>query len=149
MNAIFSRLRARRTCLAGLLLLLGSAGSALPHGDHEHHRTAGTAAERTPQRDFLAENDVAMTRMMQAMAVPPSGDIDRDFVAMMTAHHQGAIDMATALLRHGGNEQLRRLAQEIVITQQAEIAAMQLAIGTPLPRSVPPSVSASTASSAR
>ena len=145
MNAIFSRLRARRACLAGLLLLLCSAGSALPHGDHGHHRTAEAALERTPAQDFLAENDVAMTRMMQAMAVHPSGDIDRDFVAMMTAHHQGAIDMATALLRHGGNEQLRRLAQEIAITQQAEITAMQLAIGAPLPLSVP----ASTASPAR
>lgn len=145
MNAIFSRLRARRACLAGLLLLLGSAGSALPHGNHGHHRTAGTAEERTLERDFLAENDIAMTRMMQAMAAQPSGDIDRDFVAMMSAHHQGAIDMATALLRHGGNEQLRRLAQEIAITQQAEIAAMQLAIDAPLPLSVP----ASTASSAR
>ncbi|MBL6077089.1 DUF305 domain-containing protein [Belnapia sp. T18] len=109
---------------------------------------AETAAEQTVERSFMAENDVAMAQMMQAMAVRPSGDIDRDFVAMMTAHHQGAIDMATALLRHGGNERLRRLAQEIVITQQAEISAMRLAIGAPL-APVPASGPASTASSAR
>jgi uncharacterized protein (DUF305 family) len=45
--------------------------------------------------------------------------------------------MATALLRHGHNEQLKRLAQEIIVTQQQEIAAMKLAIGDPLPPSTP------------
>jgi hypothetical protein len=82
---------------------------------------------------FLAENDAAMTRMMQDMAVTPSGDVDRDFVAMMIPHHQGAIDMALAELRHGRNEQLRRIAQEIIVEQQQEIAAMRLAIGAALP----------------
>jgi len=78
-----------------------------------------------------------MTRMMEAMAVPATGDIDRDFVAMMTPHHLGAMDMAVNYLRNGRNEQLRRLAQEIVVTQQQEIAAMRLALGEALPPSVP------------
>jgi uncharacterized protein (DUF305 family) len=67
------------------------------------------------------------------MNVKPTGDADRDFVAMMIPHHQGAIDMARSLLRYGHNEQLRRLAQEIIVTQQQEIAIMRLAIGQPLP----------------
>jgi uncharacterized protein (DUF305 family) len=75
--------------------------------------------------------------MMDGMAVKPTGDVDRDFVAMMVPHHQGAIDMAVAVLRHGHNEQLRRLAQEIIVTQQQEIAAMRMAIGEPLPPSTP------------
>jgi len=86
---------------------------------------------------FMAENDAAMTKMMAAMAIKPSGDVDHDFVAMMAPHHQGAIDMAQAELRHGNNEQLRRLAQEIIVTQQQEIAAMKLALGLPLPPSSP------------
>jgi hypothetical protein len=78
---------------------------------------------------FLKENDAAMTKMMNDMAAKPSGDIDRDFVAMMTPHHQGAIDMAVIELRYGKNEQLRRIAQEIIVDQMQEIAAMKLAIG--------------------
>ncbi len=54
---------------------------------------------------------------------------------MMIPHHQGAIDMALAELRYGKNEQLRRLAQEIIVEQQQEIAAMRLALGQPLPPS--------------
>ena len=60
-----------------------------------------------------------------------SGDADADFVAAMIPHHQGAIDMAKDELRHGRNEQLRRLAQEIIVTQQQEITAMRLALGQP------------------
>jgi len=86
---------------------------------------------------FLAENEAAMNKMMADMSAKPTGDIDRDFVAMMAPHHQGAIDMAQALLRYGSNEQLKRLAQEIIVTQQQEIAAMRLAIGDPLPSSAP------------
>src|SRR2546427_3880679 len=86
---------------------------------------------------FLAENSAAMAKMMAAMDVKPSGDVDADFVATMVPHHQGAIDMAKAQLRYGRNEQLRRMAQEIIVTQQEEIVAMPLAIGQPLPRSPP------------
>lgn len=91
------------------------------------------ADDQTP---FLAENDAAMAKMMSAMAVKPTGDIDRDFVEMMIPHHQGAIDMAQAYLRHGSNEQLKRLAQEIIVEQLQEIAAMRMALGDPLPPSI-------------
>jgi Domain of unknown function (DUF305) len=74
---------------------------------------------------------------MNDMAIKPSGDIDRDFVAMMAPHHQGAIDMAISELRYGKNEQLRRIAQEIIVDQMQEIAAMNLAIGKPATDSAP------------
>ena len=89
------------------------------------------------EASFLAENVTAMKKMMGDMAVKPTGDVDADFVAMMVPHHQGAIDMALAVLRHGRNPQIRRLAQEIIVTQQQEIAVMRLAVGQPLPPSIP------------
>jgi hypothetical protein len=97
--------------------------------------TATQAAfpEETP---YLRETDMAMNKMVSDMVIQPTGDVDRDFVAMMAPHHQGAIEMAQAVLRNGHNEQIRRLAQEIIVTQQQEIAAMRLAIGDPLPPSV-------------
>src|SRR5450432_2186474 len=98
------------------------------------------APEEAP---YLIENDAAMKRMMSDMAVKATGDVDRDFVSMMAPHHRGAIDMARAVLRYGHNEQIRRLAQEIIVTQQQEIAAMRLAVGAPLPPAIPaPTMSA-------
>ena len=88
-------------------------------------------AAAVDEAPFLKENNAAMNKMMNDMAIKPSGDIDRDFVAMMSPHHQGAIDMAISELRHGKNEQLRRIAQEIIVGQMQEIAAMKLAIGEP------------------
>ena len=103
---------------------------------HEVHPQAEQAA--TPDESaFLAENEAAMTRMMSAMEAKPTGDIDRDFVAMMAPHHQGGIDMAVLELRYGKNEQLRRIAQEIIVSQMQEIAAMKLAIGEQVPTSAP------------
>jgi Domain of unknown function (DUF305) len=81
------------------------------------------------EQPFLSENDAAMNKMMADMTIKPSGDVDRDFVAMMVPHHQGAVDMAKAELRYGHNAQLLRLAQEIVATQQQEIAVMRGAVG--------------------
>jgi uncharacterized protein (DUF305 family) len=80
------------------------------------------------ETSFLSENAAAMRKMMTAMAVKPSGDVDTDFVASMLPHHQGAIEMAQAELRYGRNEQLRRLAQEIIVEQGQEIAVMRLAL---------------------
>ncbi len=64
-----------------------------------HFRDASSA-----ERPFLTDNVTAMSKMMVDMGITPSGDVDRDFVAMMVPHHQGAIDMAQAELRYGHNE---------------------------------------------
>ena len=91
-----------------------------------------TALAANIEDEFLAENDAAMMKMMVDIDVDPTGDVDADFVATMIPHHQGAIDMARAQLRYGANEQVRRIAQEIIATQGEEIAALRLAAGQSL-----------------
>src|ERR1700740_3614067 len=88
------------------------------------------------ERPFLAENAAAMTKMMNDMTIKPTGKIDRDFVATMVPHHQGAIDMAQAELRYEREAALRRVAQEIIVDQIQQISLMRLAAGEPLPPSV-------------
>lgn len=94
---------------------------------------AWAAAAGDTEAAFLAENSAAMSKMMAAMEVGPSGDVDRDFAAVMIPHHQGAIEMAQAELRHGHNEQLRRIAQEIIVDQTQEIAVMRKAVADARP----------------
>lgn len=117
-----------RVLTATALMLLACAAVAAP---------VGPADPVTPETPFLKENQAAMDKMMAGMDIRPSGDVDADFAAMMIPHHQGAIDMAVAELRYGHNEQLRRIAQEIVVEQQQEITAMRLALGQPVPPSAP------------
>jgi hypothetical protein len=94
-------------------------------------------SDDSSEQPFLSENDAAMNKMMADMTIKPTGNVDRDFVAMMVPHHQGAVEMAKAELKYGRNEQLRRLAQEIVVTQQQEVTVMRYALGDELPPSVP------------
>jgi hypothetical protein len=91
-------------------------------------QTVADRPDRSAEQPFLSENEAAMKRMMADMTVKPTGDVDRDFVAMMVPHHQGAVDMAQAELKYGHNEQLRRLAREIVANQQQEITVMRNAV---------------------
>jgi DUF305 family protein family protein len=67
----------------------------------------------------------AMQKMMQAMRVQPAGNPDEDFVLLMMAHHQGAIDMANVELKYGKDPELRRMAGNIVSSQEKEIAEMK------------------------
>jgi uncharacterized protein (DUF305 family) len=74
---------------------------------------------------FAADLAAAMDRMMHAMHASTTGDADRDFLTMMIPHHQGAIDMAEAILRYGHDPLVRSLAEEIIASQRVEIASMQ------------------------
>ncbi|MBU9172024.1 DUF305 domain-containing protein [Burkholderia gladioli] len=65
-------------------------------------------------------------KMMQGMSAPPyTGDADKDFVAHMIPHHQGAIDMAEVELRYGKDPAMRKLAAGIVAAQRTEIRTMK------------------------
>ena len=123
------------TAVFGARLLIAFA---LPsHVLAQEAHSAAQPAAAVNEAPFWKENEAAMIKMMNDMAIKSTGDIDRDFAAMMLPHHQGAIDMAISELRYGKNEQLRRIAQEIIVDQMQEIAAMKLAIGEPVTNSAP------------
>jgi uncharacterized protein (DUF305 family) len=132
---VFSRSFIRKRVISlATTASVAATSLALAHGPTRAYHVRGTmpiqyVADRPDEQSFLSENDAAMNKMMADMTVKPTGDVDRDFVAMMVPHHQGAIDMAKAELQYGHNEQLRRMAQEIVVNQQQEIAVMRRALG--------------------
>ena len=68
----------------------------------------------------------AMDRMHVDMnATKVTGNIDRDFVAMMVPHHHSAVEMAQVYLRQGRDPELRRLAEQIIRSQNEEIRFMR------------------------
>ncbi len=113
--------------LLTLLVVLGSA-AALVAGEHDMGGTMpGHGTGGPPKTPFATMMETAMTVMDDRMRqAPMTGDPDHDLAAMMIPHHQGAIDMAKAELLYGKNPVLRRLAQEIIVTQNAEIQVMQM-----------------------
>ena len=116
--------------------------SWVTNGDRDAPATAASHTAPSHKADpgddaaLVSRSNAAMNKMMADMALKPTGDVDRDFVATMVPHHQGAIDMAQAELRYGHNPRLNTIAQEIIVDQMQEITLMRLALGEPLPQSV-------------
>ncbi|MGB9991689.1 DUF305 domain-containing protein [Pseudoduganella rhizocola] len=113
-----------------LLCLLPLAAGA----QEAHHHHGAPRPEGAPPPVFIASTAKPFAGLMDdAMAVmddgmkraPMNGQPDHDFVTMMIPHHQGAVDMAKALLLYSQDPELRNLALGIIAEQQNEINLMK------------------------
>src|SRR4051812_36771867 len=109
-------MRGRLTMLA-LCLAAGVLANAQAQEMHHHHDQGQRAGAAAPKA-FVASSDRPFARLMDdAMAVmdrgmqaaPMNGEPGHDFVTMMLPHHQGAIDMAKAVLLNTKDPELRNL----------------------------------------
>ncbi len=129
---------AGRVASVALLIFTLIVGPLAASASDMHHPMAGGESVTQGQvgvstaKPFAALMEDAMAVMDDGMKrAPMIGDPDHDFAAMMIPHHQGAIDMAKAELLYGKNPVLRRLAQEIIVTQASEITVMQRELKKP------------------
>ena len=113
--------------VAGLFAPVSAPFAQQPNvKDHALHQHRPGSEAPSKGDAFARALLAAMDKMHADMVAPPStGDADRDFLAMMIPHHEGAVEMARLLLVHGQDPLVRRLAEEIIASQQAEIAAMR------------------------
>ncbi|KDR28440.1 MULTISPECIES: CopM family metallochaperone [Caballeronia] len=82
-----------------------------------------TAGDSNPATHAFKEGG---EQMMKNMSAPPyTGNTDKDFVAHMIPHHQGAVDMAKVELKYGKDPDMKRLAKNIIKAQDEEIAYMK------------------------
>ena len=107
----------RRAVVLGAFAAAAPARSSLAQHGHDHRAGTGSG--------FAAAMHRSMDGRMRGMGGPMSGDPDRDFLAMMIPHHEGAVEMARLALVHCRDPLTRQLADEIVASQQAEIASMR------------------------
>lgn len=110
------------------LILSGSASA-----QHHHHDDTGEATPTaapvfiaSSAKPFGALMDDAMVVMDDGMhRAAMDGGAEHDFNSMMIPHHQGAIDMAKAVLLNTQDPEIRNLALGIIAEQQNEIKLMQ------------------------
>jgi uncharacterized protein (DUF305 family) len=109
--------------LSGLAVAQDHSGHGSHTSGHEGHSMSETTdADAAPSTKAFEDANAAMH---DAMAIDFTGNPDADFVRSMIPHHQGAVDMAKVELQYGKDPELRKLAEEIISTQEPEIAAMK------------------------
>lgn len=113
--------------------VLSVSSFALAQNPHQHGAKLPPAAASTPANQaFAAQMTQSMERMHAAMAaVAPTGEPERDFLTAMIPHHQGAIDMAKAVLLVTQDPRIRNLALSIITEQQSEIELMKALLNDP------------------
>jgi uncharacterized protein (DUF305 family) len=62
-----------------------------------------------------------MDGMKPMHSMQMTGDVDRDFAAMMIKHHEAAVAMAKVEQDKGKNAELKAMAQKMAAQQQKEI----------------------------
>ena len=99
----------------------GTAGADQAETDDRHDAHGAEAAGSPATEAYRAAN----LAMHEAMDVEFTGNADTDFARGMIGHHQGAIQMAQIVLEHGEDPELRQLAEEVIATQEEEIAFLR------------------------
>jgi uncharacterized protein (DUF305 family) len=127
---MFAHLRNQYLQFAAAALLFIALSSTVSAEEMHHHHAVITDAPpvfiASTAKPFAGLMNDAMAVMDDGMQrAPMNGSPEHDFVTMMIPHHQGAVDMAKALLLYNTDPELRNLAQGILTEQQNEIKLMQ------------------------
>lgn len=94
------------------------------HAGHDMSES-GDVVDEAQMTDMLKDYTKSMTSMHNEMMVGMGyNDPDTAFAKGMLGHHRGAVDMAKIELKYGTDETMRKLAQDIIDSQQIEIDTM-------------------------
>ncbi|MFD3945282.1 DUF305 domain-containing protein [Streptomyces sp. NPDC058579] len=96
----------------------GSAASGGHGGGHGGGGDAGGS-----MAGMMSEQD------MKELAALRGKAFDRKFAELMIAHHEGAVEMAEAERKNGRDATARKLADDVVRTQSAEITELKKILG--------------------
>lgn len=89
---------------------------------HQAHMNMPMSTDSAMQQELMQ----GMNQMNQDMMVAAQyKDPDVAFAAGMLPHHIGAVKMAEVELKYGKDPEMRKLAEDIINAQQAEIEQMQ------------------------
>lgn len=78
-------------------------------------------------KNYDKEAQGSMTAMMNSMTktFKLTGFVDKDFLASMVIHHQGAVNVSKQILKYTKDARIKKIAETIVTAQEKEIKQFQ------------------------
>jgi uncharacterized protein (DUF305 family) len=110
-------------------MMQGGSGTVAGSQAEDHSAHGGAATESSSAPASAAPHVAAFGVAIEKMHAPMMDGVraenpDVAFVRGMIPHHQAAIDMALVALQFGKDEQMRKLALDVIREQSREIAEM-------------------------
>ncbi|MBY0538840.1 DUF305 domain-containing protein [Patescibacteria group bacterium] len=113
------------TVLAALIIGagIGYALAVNPAPEGMHQMADGTMMPNVATNGASMEH--SMDAMMSGLEGKTGDAFDRAFLEEMIVHHEGAVDMAEALLKNTKRPELKKLGSDIITAQTGEIQMMK------------------------
>ena len=134
----------KKTMVVGLVALIVGAGLGMAgshrgfderseRGENQNSRWSQNANENARggmMHDMSQMNDGqgmggTMSNMMSGLEGKTGNALDAAFIDEMIVHHQGAVDMANALLKGSKRPELVKMSNDIIAAQTKEIEQMK------------------------
>lgn len=112
--------------IAVICLVVGFVIGWLVFGSKSHNMAG---MHQMPNGEMMTNNGMSMHDMMGSMMSGLSGktgdEFDKAFLEEMIIHHEGAVEMARAVLATSKRPELLKLANDIIAAQTNEIGMMK------------------------
>lgn len=84
-----------------------------------------SVAATTFEKPEPTNNEITMSEMTKSLENLSGDDYDKAFISHMIDHHESAVDMAKLSTRNAKHEEIKKLSDDIVRNQAAEIEQMK------------------------
>ncbi len=112
--------------LLALLIMTPFANTNIISNNQAISTNIGITEPAEAKQGYNEEYNRIFNNMKKAMnAAANTGNVNLDFVLEMIPHHEGGINMAKAIVKYGSNPEVKKIAENIITSQSAQIPIMQ------------------------
>ncbi|GEM_PF-218286 len=119
--------------LIGLIIGVGVASYSVNNNVQGMMRTMGMgkASEMMNSSSGMmngqagAIEDMSMGQMQETLAGKSGDDFDKEFIANMIVHHEGAVEMAQKAKQGAKRSEIKKMAEDVITAQSKEMEMMR------------------------